>query len=340
MATIYIHAGYGKCGSTAIQRWLERHRTALAGDGVFVCGTSLQHAPEAAYPSVPIMLRAMTREADTASATIREALAAAAARNGTVIWSSEALQRWQTFLTPIIAALKAEHEVKVVLYMRSHVSWLLSAYAQWGIKHPTVRRKSAPHAASFQEFIEARSVDLDYPGTLARWEETGAEIIPRSYDAVPDVVADFIALAGLSGSSEGDRANTALNTSTLAILKGVQSVRRNPATIRSFEKMLRTAKLTDGDIGATTLDLVTEDEGELAALHESYRAQREALNARYGLVLSDEVPRNPLTRPVEQGAGQDDLIALLSLLCFSLHERVEALEEQLDQAAGRGRPAP
>jgi len=335
MATIYIHAGYGKCGSTAIQRWLERHRASLRENRVFVCGTSLQHAPDAAYPSVPIMLRAMTREADSATQTILKALSAEAERNDVVIWSSEALQRWQGFLTPIIQGLMAEHTVKVVLYMRSHVSWLLSAYAQWGIKHPTVRRKTAPHAASFQEFIEARAVDLDYPAALARWEETGAELVARSYDAVPDVVEDFIALTGLTGSSEGDRANTQLSTSTLAILKGVQSVRRTPATIRSFEKMLRTAKLTDGDIGATTLDLVTEDEDALAALHESYRTQRETLSARYGLELSDKVPRNPLTRPAAQDGGQDDLIAILSLLCFSLHERVEALEEQLKD---EGRP--
>ncbi|UOM33957.1 hypothetical protein [Acuticoccus sp. I52.16.1] len=326
MAAIFIHVGYGKCGSTAIQRWLEQNAGELRGEGAFVCGTFLQHCPNAPYRSVPEMVRAMRDAPDTPD-TIHDALAAAATEKSPVIWSVETLQRRYGLMTPIIRRLKeAGHDVRVVVYLRNHASWLLSAYAQWGIKHPTSRRKEAPFIMSFEEFAEHRSADLDYLSVLANWEATGATVMPRSYDALDDVVDDFARVVGLTGRNDGRRANPPLQTSTLALLKGLQSVRRAPATIGSFERMLRNAKLADAGIAEASVDLVALDEAELNALHATFAAQREVLRERYGVDLDETAPRNVLAR---DNPSNDDLVAILSLVCFSLHERVEALEAAL-----------
>ena len=337
MATFYIHAGYGKCGSTAIQRWLQNAGASLRKDGAFNCGTGLQHCPEAPFGTVPEMIRAIRTDPDAAARDIGAALAAAGERHSIVIWSCEALQLRHRLLAPIIAELMTRHEVKVVLYLRNHVAWLLSAYAQWGIKHPTSRHKTAPHAVSFAEFVESRRPDLDYAGTIAGWERTGATVLPRSYDAAADVVDDFIALAGLSGSSDGGRANPPMQPTTLALLKGIQSVRKAPVGIASFEKMLRRSALSPGAIETTSLDLLPEADVDLAALHASFQGERDALRARYGLDLTDTAPRNPLTRP---SGTNDDVVAVLSLICQTLHERVETLEARLATLEAERKPAP
>ncbi len=183
---IVIHAGIHRTGTSSLQQFLHRNRTALAGHGIAYPGSEANHQ-KAAWA-----LR--KNPADPESLGL---LLDPCASSRLVVLSGEDFCIHQDLSW--LEALAAQHEVRAVFYLRRQDHWVMSWYNQH-IKWPFDRDKSR---MSKGEFLAAVGDFhwLDFATMLRRWSNViGKDAVAVGVveqGQVEDVVADFITRAGL-----------------------------------------------------------------------------------------------------------------------------------------------
>ena len=177
MATIVIHAGMAKAGSTSIQKWLAQNAGGLAETGVCVLVAKFDDRARregplrlSAYRSGVVVSNPVFEEAGKSEASKRTALLesfleqldAAASRHRVSVVTAEFLQHFFTrvdeqFLGQL-DALAGRHEVRVAYYVRPQHTALEAGWREWGF-----RSGRLPSQA-----VAADSRSLHHLDTLAR----------------------------------------------------------------------------------------------------------------------------------------------------------------------------
>jgi hypothetical protein len=133
----FIHTGFKKCGSSAIQHALAAKQRELIDRSIFLFGKdlSLNFSPPADVPfwtAANSLVDPATRSA--VPARLREELARLSARapNGTAVLSAEVLGAPGP--VPLFGGLDTMADTTIVFYVRPQFEWIPSAWKQWEMK--------------------------------------------------------------------------------------------------------------------------------------------------------------------------------------------------------------
>lgn len=218
---LVIHAGLGKSGSSAIQKYCREQAAALQRAGAWYLGMYLERGEPIAhgFGSADDLQRCLSEDGDMEDRLVDLLTRRLQDRPGmtTFIWSHIGLAMHADLMARVIKRLAPICRTEVVLYFRHQASWLVSAYLQWGVKH----KAYAGPIRSFADWLpEAKSRGADYRQVIESW----ARAVPvnrlhiRSYDQTPDVVADFLTIAGLPAPAAEDGSTRHYQTPDPAVM--------------------------------------------------------------------------------------------------------------------------
>lgn len=333
MSDIIIHVGYGKTGTTAIQGWLLRNRDVLAGQGILDCGTALQN-PALGNPEdlrVPQLLQKIRSNPEVLADKFAKQLNTVAKDYSTLVWSSEFLLTHRSFVDRLVQKIDRAHTVKVVVYLRNHVDWLMSAYAQWAIKHKQASVDGG--VVSFDSFVAQRVHDLDFVSMLSDWDAIeNSKLVALSYDAVDDVVSSFSSVLGIDPKgfkTSAKGVNQNLGRAQLSLLKLMQQNTEEAIDYRKLAALLANAGADGRDIRPVDPTPIPVGAARLSELHNGFEQQRRLLKNRFGVKLSEDFKPNRNAHVDGTDETNTDLISILGLLCYNLSQRTVALERKV-----------
>lgn len=232
-SSILIHAGMGKTGSTAIQRWLRENQRLLKERGIHLVharivpgehGIAIKRYRHGDINSTRVIRHLMDKERkSTAAKAFVDELDRLAAKFGRILISGESLSEpfWRHDVEVLarLNGLASRHRVVVACYVRPQHSALEAGWRQWGF-----RAGVAPAG-----YLRARSRQLDYDQTLTQTAihapALDLRIRPFRRDLLrgADVVVDFVeTFLGMSpGAVDGGSSNVGLPLTVINLLAAV-----------------------------------------------------------------------------------------------------------------------
>ena len=255
---VYLHIGTNKTGTSSIQSYCAQHRDRLLEDGVLYPLVGLEGSAHYDLSRWLGFSHSESEVADMGSPDLRKMAKALEkeikrSKAGIVVLSSEMF----VLNKPVepVKDLLSGYDVRVVVYLRRHDHWWLSAYNQ-AVK--TVAKP--PWSRGLKRFINFNRRKNQkygkYRFLVDRWAEVfGREnMIVRPFEAVQNpggVVADFFRSLGLTQyAEETSRSEIHLNRSfspqTLFLLDVVQRAEISEAT-RKLLKHHVLAKASPGN---------------------------------------------------------------------------------------------
>ncbi|WGR66118.1 polysaccharide biosynthesis protein (plasmid) [Paracoccus pantotrophus] len=191
---LILHIGMGKTGTSAIQAALSNSTDRLAAQGAEYLGMwfdmldprfrGVQNQEQ--FFSLPP--EEMIHAADLLVEVLRIRSASGVQ---SFILSNEALSGKVGQMKPMINRLReAGIVVRVIGYARNPVSWLPSAYVQWGVRDKVEPGPVQPYS------VRARKLVHWYSGLLHWHRQMGDILEVRSYDKATDIVTDFVEAIG------------------------------------------------------------------------------------------------------------------------------------------------
>jgi len=227
---LYLHIGFGKCGSSALQHFLSSaplirsagkvyEYAALTERGRLVRRAELKALADASLvgymnSSPRVASFAKGRRAETAINRLLD-------KNINLILSHEywVYQRKDFHRSSLLASLN--RPVIVIAYVRPQVEWLNSAWWQWFYWENKY--------SSIRHFLEAKGVNgMDWSRILGKWANLPnvEAVVPRLLTT--DIVGDFSNLLGITTARQADRAratNATLTLPMVAMLSRVTGLR-------------------------------------------------------------------------------------------------------------------
>ncbi|OWK32637.1 hypothetical protein [Sphingomonas mucosissima] len=329
---LVIHAGLGKSGSSAIQKYLRDSAGDLRCADACYLGMYLERGDplSGAFASADDLQRALSDDPAIEDRLVALLTQRIQGRPGikTFIWSHIGLAVSAPLMARVIARLTPICKTEVVLYFRHQASWLVSAYLQWGVKH---KANTGP-IRSFSEWLpEARSRGADYRQVIESWREAIApqDLHVRSYDLAADVVTDFLTTMGLPIPPASDRSNWHYQTPDAAVLtlyrlyQGQNDAEAPPGVLQRALAASGVEKKRYREVDpASTLPAGLE----WTNFVERFEADNAALARDFGLILNAP-SRGPAQDP--QHAAPAVVIPALLDMIIAMERRIAALEKRL-----------
>jgi hypothetical protein len=336
---LVIHAGLGKSGSSAIQKYLRDHATELQAAEALYLGMFLERGDPSplGFASPDDLQRALADDRAIEDRLVALLTARIGARPGvsTFVWSHIALAMQPEVLGRVIGRLAPVCDTEVILYFRHQASWLVSAYLQWGIKHKT----TPGPIRSFDDWLpEAQSRGADYRRVIERWQAAVGtdQLRVRSYDRAEDIVADFLAATQLpiaAPDPENTRHYATPDPAVMTLFRLYQGQEDGDALPGGLQRAL-TANGVDRKRYREVDPASTLPTGaawqELIASFEETNA---ALAHDFGLIL--EAPAEGPSPDPSFAAPATVVPALLDLI-ISMDRRIAGLERRLKQVEQTG----
>lgn len=329
---LVIHAGLGKSGSSAIQKYCREQGAALRNSDASYLGMYLERgeATQHDFTSADDLARALTDDPNIEDRLVSLITLRMQARPAirTFIWSHIELAMHADLLSRVAARLAPVCSVEIILYFRHQASWLVSAYLQWGVKH-----KSTPGPIrTFGDWLpEAKSHGADYRHVIESWQQAvGPERLHiRSYDQTPDVVSDFLVTAGLpapDGTAEANWHYRTPDPTIMTLYRLFQGQNDGTALPGTLQRLLATngverKRYRDVD-PASTLPSVEGWRDFVAA----FERENAALTNDFGLILT---PPTRAPEPDPKHAAPAAIVPALLDLIISMDRRITTLERRL-----------
>ncbi|MBB3142626.1 hypothetical protein [Halomonas organivorans] len=331
--TLYVHVGSGKAGSSAIQKTLAKHSKELESQGVKYLGLMLERFenPSASWQKPygwPIYRKNPSKNLAELIDCLRVNISSMIS-NGwrAAIWSNESLFGQFDLLEEVRKlGVELSFDVKVVCYFRNHVSWALSAYKQWGIKHKT-------YSGRIQSFNEwHRSRGINFSSVAKRWRSLfGESFIVKNYDSENDLALGFLELCGVDVSSVGysrsleNKTPQKLPLTLWAIYNNQFEGEVLPDQLQPF---LKRSGLLDSEIKGVSYNSLMPSVSDSEDLAESYTDDLTKLNEI--LADSGEPPlKFSSAHKAEDPVSQDDLIAALLMALVKHDAEIRGLRRKL-----------
>ncbi|MBK1650474.1 hypothetical protein [Rhabdochromatium marinum] len=214
MNTVFLHIGYGKCGSTAIQQFAYRHFKKNAE--IYLPETGWWQEREGHHH----LTNNLDYAADKAAlyhqwTLVAEELAASNAKHGFLTSEQFCFMRPEQIEVAHRALRQQDWQIKIIFFVRSQLELALSAYLE-KLKHTPYQE-----LGDFGHFISLHKQAFNFQLRITTWEELfgTANLIVRLYDRrlYPDVVAELCRILDLNLEITDDQsaANTQINQSML-----------------------------------------------------------------------------------------------------------------------------
>lgn len=196
---LFVHIGIGKAGSTAIQNFLRDQRELLLQQQVFYWGLHLEfagspsHYQWQAIDQIPLFQSLPDQQAFTELLDVLRGAVELLPDHGIALWSQESIYQRPSVYLRALQVLRDEGDVDVVVvaFARDHLSYALSAYKQWGIRH---KHYSGP-VLSFRDWSKRYPNMLHYGLKLFHWHQAlGSRLILFNYQSCSNVVDSFLSV--------------------------------------------------------------------------------------------------------------------------------------------------
>jgi len=196
---IYIHIGFGKTGTSAIQSLFSNRRVALLEQGFLYPETGLQG--DVHHALAPLGADTISKSTRTLYDQLLKEMADSKADK--VIISTEHF----TFVKPTyvedIKSMLAGFEIKIVFYVRTQESLIQSAFLQW-------QKVGDDYQGGVELFFRKHKAGFDFMKRIAPWANCFGEesIIARLYERTligDDVCRDIALVLGIEGLEFGVR---------------------------------------------------------------------------------------------------------------------------------------
>ena len=208
---LILHIGAGKCGSSAIQRFLVENAEALATQGFLVPGRSLEVGAEGCGQHLAYFEDGISRPGFAEEVTAKlSGLHRHVVEHGmtSVVVSAENLINPKGFVELFVPA-RDQFEIQVVAYVRRQDDFVISAWQQWQIKQHD----------DFWEYYGRHRGGVNWHRQLEPWRRNYGRpsMIVRRYCPTAlvdgDVTVDFCsAIGAVHGSFDRpERANRTLH---------------------------------------------------------------------------------------------------------------------------------
>lgn len=242
MTSITIHIGSYKTGSTAIQQYLKRNRSALLKNGWIYPHASCRN--DNAHHLLPFALQQHTLQGDTEAENLVSLILQESNARGAnnILLSSEVFFS----LTPVeiqkLAALLSGYEVKIVCYLRRQDRFIHSFYMQ-RIKESSDRLAAAPE--DYEGFNEIVDI-LRYDNIINLWEvefgknSTTIELFEKEKlkHGVIDNFSKLVGLDFLGAEHKSIRTNLTIKTELIEYLRSINSLDIPPEVHETILKEL------------------------------------------------------------------------------------------------------
>lgn len=334
---LVIHAGLGKSGSSAIQKYCRDHAKELRAERTHYLGMFFERGDPHPldFGSHEALLDALENDPGIEDRLVTLLTAKIGSRPAldTFVWSQIALATHGDLLGRVIARIAAWCDAEVILYFRHQATWLVSAYLQWGVKHKT---ELGP-ILSFAEWIpHAASRGSDYRAVVGQWAAAiGRERLHlRSYDHADDVVADFVATARLGTAvPPATRHYETPDDTLMRLFRLYQGQHDDPAEPGALQRALADNKVERKRYREVSPGLTLPHGADWTRFVSGFDAANADLARDYGLLLGP-AGDGPAADPTF--AAPASVIPALLDLIVSMNDRIGALERRL---AENGEPA-
>lgn len=200
MKQIILHIGTHKTGTSSLQYFLSTYEAALKEAGVlYPLGGRHELSPGRSALAHHALAHSVRGKVPSGGRRYWDALLEelARSREGTAVVSSEEFEGCEPEHVRQARAHLGAYRVKVVVYLRNRLDFLVSAYKQ--------RVKAGRYCGTFGDFIR-EDARPGYGELLKRWADVfGAEnVLARVYDKVrksPGVEEEFLNILGIPASS-------------------------------------------------------------------------------------------------------------------------------------------
>jgi hypothetical protein len=196
---LLVHIGIGKAGSTAIQQFLRKRVDLLNLYNIYYWGLHLESTGLPALyqwqsaDQIPLFQALPDETALSELLVVLKQAIQHLPDDGIVIWSQESIYQRPTVYLQALQSLCAEGsvDISVVAFARDHLSYALSAYKQWGIRHKHYRGQ----VLGIAEWARKHKHILHYGLKLFHWHRVfGQELHLFNYNSCPNVVIPFLSL--------------------------------------------------------------------------------------------------------------------------------------------------
>ena len=321
---LFLHIGAGKCGSSAIQRFLAVNSDGLADAGMLVPGHDLTAGSKGCDMHLQYFEEGIDRP--DFGTEVRERLAdlkATAVRRGdrAVVISAENLINPKGFVDLFPPAVDL-FDVRIMAYVRRQDDFVVSAWQQWQIKQHT----------DFWDYYATTRGKVNWFSQLEPWKQIYGRdaMVVRRFDRRAlvdgDVVADFCDVIGVdvdrlertgeANRSLHERFHPLASNHRTALFRSIHDNR----FYRFLEEVLGDSAYKDYR-GSTLLTLAQRR--MIVADHEG---PNDRLKAEYFPELGDQPTFPPPTADdVHDNAGppMDDATQLLWVAMFRLWSRMD-----------------
>lgn len=328
---LIIHVGMGKTGSSSIQRTLRENSKLLRANGVFYLGLMLEFLPfeeKFSWQKAAGWVDFIKIDNNRAQREIVEALERAdevlPKRLHTLVWSNESLFDRPEGLRDAIEALKSRYNISVSSYVRSPDSWIVSAYAQWGLKHKTY---TGP-IKSFSEWLGNRDYGVVPKAEL--WQSFGDEFKIFNFDQINDIGEHFVNcyFPELSAQVEIFRANDTPSPTGLALITYLNSFYNEQVLPSKTLPLIEKAGLIKRPLPLNDYNELLPNENDVKEFVERNRNNISRINE----ILLDHGEAGfdiGNLKCKDQSVTQNDINRGLIKLIFSLHEDVKSLSKEV-----------
>ncbi len=238
---LVCHVGCAKTGTSSIQKSLNNIQSEIKTLGFWYLGLTLEYSPVLLYDWQTTDLKhAAFIEMEQAEITnqlsnvLKESITIIQSHNcHTAIWSNESFFHQPEMITPVLQNLiSIGINVQIIVYVRNHESWIMSAYYQWGIKHKIYSGDILPFSEYFKK----------YPVNFRQYLELWFKFFPKNisvfnFDAVTDVVKDFFARIKLEINIDSVRVNEKLSLEELLFRALFNRQSEEPILPSVFDKL-------------------------------------------------------------------------------------------------------
>lgn len=195
---LIVHIGQGKTGTSSVQYTLTKNENLLLKNGYKFLGYDLQNSLGYNKKSNYFDSDNLYKKKHSEIYKLLDEECSSEENYGlTLIWSNESIFNKVAFI-PVLKLLSDKYEILIIGYVRRHDLWAKSAYIQWGIKHKMYRG----YVQDFETWSK-NSKGISYSKKLKMWDEAFHDkLIVHNFDAISDVVKDFMTILGIEDSKQ------------------------------------------------------------------------------------------------------------------------------------------
>lgn len=348
---LYVHAGIGKTGTSAIQSALFHNSELLKQNGICYVGQFFETGFDLAQKT-PTIANVFNQAVRQGEQHMRELVESRLSEVRTyckahgldrIVWSNEGIFNSPRVMGPALQNVSEDFDCRLIVYLRRQDRWFVSAYKQWGLIHKT----NAGPAQEFEDWYDRFKLHGNYADQLQRWEQflPKENFDVRLYEKCGNVVEDL--LGGVVGfpterlDTTNLQSNQTPEDAILALFKIYNSQVDNALYPQELVRLLDGSGLLAKNIVSVNPDIRMPDREMLAAIRGEFEEQNRRLE-RYSSPGHDVIFPEDMDEKVVEGSTVEWQQVCAALLHSVVHldqrlrrmaRRLSALESKSDETA-------